>query len=83
MMLKKRIGPNSMRTYMAEIQAFFETNDIDLRWKKIHRLFPAKIKKTGGRMWKTQDIQVMLASVRDLRQKALIHFLAASRRLGL
>ena len=78
MMLKKRIGPNSMRTYMAGIQAFFETNDIELRWKKIHRLFPAKVKKTGGRMWTTEDIRVMLSSVRDLRQKALIHFLAAS-----
>ncbi len=78
MMLKKKIGPNSMRTYMAGIQAFLETNDIELRWKKIHRLFPAKTKKTGGRMWTTQDIQVMLSSVRDLRQKALIHFLAAS-----
>ena len=78
MMLKQRIGANSMRTYMAGIQAFFETNDIELRWKKIHRLFPAKVKKTGGRMWTTEDIQVMLSSVRDLRQKALIHFLAAS-----
>jgi len=78
MMLKKKIGPNSMRTYMAGIQAFLETNDIELRWKKIHRLFPAKTKKTGGRMWTTQDIQVILSSVRDLRQKALIHFLAAS-----
>jgi len=78
MMLKKRIGANSMRTYMAGIQTFFETNDIELRWKKIHRLFPAKVKKTGARMWTTEDIRIMLSSVRDLRQKALIHFLAAS-----
>jgi len=78
MMLKTKIGANSMRTYMAGIQAFLETNDIELRWKKIHRLFPAKTKKTGGRMWTTEDIQIMLSNVRDLRQKALIHFLAAS-----
>ena len=45
MMLKKKIGANSMRTYMAGIQAFLETNDVELRWKKIHRLFPAKTKK--------------------------------------
>jgi len=78
MMLKKKIGANSMRTYMAGIQAFFETNDIELRWKKVHRLFPAKVKKTGTKMWTTEDIDVMLSSVRDLRQKALIHFFAAS-----
>ena len=29
-------------------------------------------------MWSTDDIHVMLSNVRDLRQKALIHFLAAS-----
>jgi integrase len=46
--------------------------------EKIHLLFPAKVKKTGGRMWTTEDIHVMLSSVRDLRQKALIHFLATT-----
>ncbi|MDH3780122.1 MAG: hypothetical protein OES15_04610 [Nitrosopumilus sp.] len=29
-------------------------------------------------MWTAEDIRIMLSSVRDLRQKALIHFLAAS-----
>jgi len=78
MMLKKRINPNSVNTYMAGIQAFFDTNDVELRWKKIRRLYPAKIKKTGARMWTTEDIDLMLKSTRDLRQKALIHFIAAS-----
>jgi len=35
MMLKKRIGANSMRTYMAGIQAFLETNDIELMSSKL------------------------------------------------
>jgi len=78
MMLKKRISPNTVNTYMAGIQAFFETNDIELRWKKIRRLYPAKVKKTGGKMWTTEEIDLMLKSTRDIRQKALIHFLAAS-----
>jgi|CXWL01.1.fsa_nt_gi integrase/recombinase XerD len=78
MLLKKRISPNSINTYMAGIQAFFETNDVDLKWKKIRRLFPAKVKKTGDRIWTTEDIRVMLECTRDTRQKALIHFFAAS-----
>lgn len=78
MMLKKKISPNSVNTYMAGIQAFFETNDVELRWKKIRRLYPAKVKKTGGKIWTTEDIDIMLKNTRDLRQKALIHFLAAS-----
>ena len=77
-MLKKRVNPNSVGGYMAGIEAFFETNDVELKWKKIRRLYPAKIKKTGNSMWTTQDIRVMLESTRDTRQKALIHFLAAS-----
>jgi len=78
MMLKKKVSPNTVNIYMAGIEAFFETNDIELRWKKIRRLYPAKVKKTGGKIWTTQDIDLMLKSTRDLRQKALIHFLAAS-----
>lgn len=78
MMLKKKVGANTVNTYMAGIQAFFETNDVELRWKKIRRLYPAKVKKTGDKMWTTQDIDLMLKSTRDVRQKALIHFLAAS-----
>jgi len=78
MMLKKRVSPNTVNTYMAGIEAFFETNDIELRWKKIRRLYPAKVKKTGAKMWTTEEIDLMLKSTRDLRQKALIHFLAAS-----
>jgi len=78
MMLKKRVSPNTVNTYMAGIEAFFETNDVELRWKKIRRLYPAKVKKTGGKMWTTEEIDLMLKSTRDLRQKALIHFLAAS-----
>jgi hypothetical protein len=45
--LKGRINPNTIPTYYFPIQTFLETNDIDLKWKKIRRLFPAKVKKTG------------------------------------
>jgi len=35
--LKKRVNPNSVSTYLYAIQAFLETNDIELNWKKIRR----------------------------------------------
>lgn len=47
MSLKEKISPNTVPTYYFPIQAFLETNDIDLKWRKIRRLFPAKVKKTG------------------------------------
>jgi len=76
--LKGRINPNTIPTYYFQIQTFLETNDIDLKWKKIRRLFPAKVKKTGREAWSTQDIKIMLGSVINIRNRALVLFLASS-----
>ena len=76
--LKGRISPNTIPTYYFPIQAFLETNDIDLKWKKIRRLFPAKVKKTGREAWATQDIKLMLAVTSNIRNRALVLFLASS-----
>jgi len=51
---------------------------VELRWRKIRRLFPARVKKKGMKIWTTDEIDLMLKSTRDFRQKALIHFIAAS-----
>lgn len=45
MMLKKQVGANMVNTYMTKIQSFFETNYVKLIWKKIRRLYSAKIIK--------------------------------------
>ena len=37
--LKKRANPNSVPCYVYPLKSFFEANDIDLRWKKIVKLF--------------------------------------------
>jgi hypothetical protein len=42
--LKKRVNPNSVPTYVTPIQTFMEVNDSNLNWRKINRLYPAKIK---------------------------------------
>ena len=54
MMLKKRLSPNSINTCMAGIEAFFDTNDLELRRKKIRRLCLVKIKKTESKMCTTE-----------------------------
>jgi integrase/recombinase XerD len=76
--LKTRINPNTVPTYYFPIQTFLETNDIDLKWKKIRRLFPAKIKKTGREAWSTSEIKMMLEATTSIRNKALILVLASS-----
>jgi len=76
--LKKRVSPNTVPTPMYAIQAFLESNGIELKWKKIKRLYPAKVKPSGERGWKTEEIQKMLQFTTNLRTKALIHFLTST-----
>lgn len=78
MSLKKRVNPNSIPTYLYGIQTFFESNDIELNWKKIRRLYPAKVKVSGAKAYTTQQIQKMLSLIPSLRNKTVIHFIAAS-----
>ena len=76
--LKKRVSPNSVPTFLYGIQAFFDSNDIDLRWKKIRRLYPARVKVTGTKPYTTKQVQLMLSYTTSLRNRAVIHFMAAS-----
>lgn len=76
--LKDRVSPNSVPTLYWPIQAFFEMNDVMINWKKIRRLFPARVKKSGHDPWTTKDIQKMLEVSTDIRSRALIHFVAST-----
>ena len=78
MKIKKRVNPNSIPTYYYPIQSFCEANEIDLRWKKIRKLFPAKIKVSGDQPYTTEDIENMLLVTPQLRNKAILHFLAST-----
>ena len=46
--LKNRVSPNSLQTMIAPLELFFSMNDRILNWKKIKKLFPATIKRTGA-----------------------------------
>jgi len=76
--LKKKINPNSMKTYLNPIKTFLEINDIDLNWRKIKRLYPAKIKTSGSSAYSTEDIKKILDVTIQIRNKAIIHFISSS-----
>lgn len=78
MHLKKIISPNTINLPIAAVKAFLDCNDVELRWSKIKRLKPARVKKTGGEAWLTDEITTMLSFTTDLRTKTLVHFLASS-----
>jgi len=60
------------------IKSFLEINEVELKWRKVAKLFPAKIKKTGRRAYTTEEIQQFLSTATELRTRAIIHFLASS-----
>ena len=76
--LKNIMSPNSIPIPIASLKAFLDCNDIELRWGKINRLKPARVKKTGSEAWLTEEVQQMLSSTSEIRTKTIIHILASS-----
>ncbi len=76
--LKKQVSPNTIPPMVFGVKSFFEANDIDLKWKKILRLMPDKIKATGIRAYTKEQIRLMLDTAKNLRSRALVLFLASS-----
>ena len=69
MELKRKLNPNSIPSYVNPLKLFLESNDIDLNWRKIKRLFPAPVKHPGDAAYSTEDIKKMLDCTPNLRNK--------------
>ena len=76
--VKKNVNPNSVPPYLTPIKTFLETNDIELNWRKIKRLYPNKIKSSGSSAYQTSDVKLMLEVTKQIRNKAIIHFFAST-----
>ena len=50
----------------------------DIKWKPIEALFPKSVKRTGYKAWTTEQVALMLGHTSNLRNRALIHFLAST-----
>ena len=58
--VKKRVSPNSVPTYLKPIKFFLELNDIELKWKRLSKLYPERIKLSGASAWQTEEVKKML-----------------------
>lgn len=72
------VSRGTIAVSISALQSLLQLNDIELNWKKICKLLPAQIMKTGKRAWRTEQIQQMLSTTQDLRGKALVHILAST-----
>ena len=78
MFLRKKVSPNSVPTMYYGIELFFSMNDIQINFKKLRRMLPASVKRSGAKPWKTEHIQKMLSVCRYKRDKAILLFLSSS-----
>ena len=76
--LKKALNPNTVPVAFAPIELFFTIQDVQINFKRLHKMFPEKIKKAGYNSWSTKEIQAMLRTAIKKRTRALILFLASS-----
>ena len=81
--LKKRcdsgdFSPNSFSTVFNGIGRFLDINDKEYNTKKLRMLFPQHVRYGGEKAITTQQIQQILESTGDKRDKALIHVFCAT-----
>lgn len=78
MSLKRNTNPNSIPSKFQGIRHFCIMNSIVLNWNIIYKMFPQKIKTQDLRSWTTHEIKVILGNTGNIRDKALILFLAST-----
>ena len=76
--LKHTANPNSIPSKFQGIKHFCIMNRIRLSWDIIYKMFPQKQKTQSLRSYTTSEIRQMLSSTKNIRNKALIHFLAST-----
>jgi integrase len=64
---------------LSALKLFFGMNDVvSLNWLKLRKMLPEKMKLTGDKPYKTEEIQLILKNTVNLKFRCLIHFLSAS-----
>ncbi len=76
--LKNTINPNSLPTKFLGLKHFFVMNQIQLDWDLIHKMYPSKLKPIKLRCWTRSEIQQIMNTATNSRDRALILFLAST-----
>lgn len=76
--IKGKVSPNTVKVMLAPIELFYTMNEININPKRLHKMFPQTVKKSGFGFYPREQIQKMLENTSKKRTKALILFLASS-----
>ena len=76
----KELGnsPNYIPKMFSPLELFYMMNEINLNTRRLHKMFPQKVKKSGYGSYSRNDIQLMLENTSKKRTKALILFLSST-----
>lgn len=77
-MLKSKTNPNSIPTMFLGLRHFFVMNRVSVDWDLIRKMYPQKTLQSGTRAWTKADIQKILLAAANMRDIALIRFLAST-----
>ncbi len=72
------LSSNGIKNHLSPLELFCDANGLEIKWKKINRLLPEVGKRTGGKPYTTEHIALMLSFEKVTRNKAVIHFMAAT-----
>jgi len=77
--IKTKVSPNSVPAMMSPIELFYTMSDKIIDSKKLHRMYPSRIKLSGYTAYSNKDVQDILASCNnDKRNRAIVLFLAST-----
>ncbi|MGH9999012.1 MAG: hypothetical protein ACRD90_04025 [Nitrosopumilaceae archaeon] len=76
--LKKTLSPNTIPPVFAALELFFTMNDKVIHSKKLRKMFPAKLKKSGYTAYSNEDVQKMLRNTSKKRSRAILLLLAST-----
>ena len=76
--LKKKLSPNTIPSTIAPLELFYSMNDKILDFKKLRKMFPAGVKKSGYGVYSNQDTQNMLKHTSKKRSRAIVLFMAST-----
>ncbi len=78
MELKRVTSPNSIPSKFQGIKHFCVMNRININWDIIYKMYPQRQKTQSLRSYTSVEILQILSHTKNLRDKAIIHFLAST-----
>ena len=76
--LKNTSNANSIPTMFLGLRHFFVMNRIKLDWEIIRKMYPLKTRTVTLQAWQKHDIQQLIDTARNKRDKALFYFLIST-----